>query len=140
MSDRELLEAAAKAAGIKIEHTAEYACAQPGHFKGGFSVYNDKGGSQLWNPLTDDGDALRLAVKLRISLIHEEEHMGGSVIETIEAMTPPLRSDGLRHCEMLSINDLTDDEMANVRRVIVRAAAALPPSPLPHALYGQSRD
>jgi len=59
MTDRELLELAAKAAGIEF-----YFC-RP-----------DLGGCQIrkgltfgwWNPLTDDGDALRLAVKLHIGL------------------------------------------------------------------------
>ena len=45
MTDRELLEAAAKAAGYV-------------HYHPGDGFY------QTWNPLTDDGDALRLAVKL----------------------------------------------------------------------------
>ena len=57
MTDRELLELAAKAAGI------EYDFCRP-----------ELGGCQIrkglvsgfWNSLTDDGDAQRLAVKLRI--------------------------------------------------------------------------
>ena len=52
MTDRELLEAAAKAAGIDY-----YARAQSG------GMLTDNG---EWNPLTDDGDALRLAVRLRM--------------------------------------------------------------------------
>lgn len=58
MNDRELLELAAKAAG----HTGftfingEGAIYQPE--KGKIQPY------RRWNPLTDDGDALRLAVKL----------------------------------------------------------------------------
>lgn len=50
MTDRELLELAAKAAGIYL--TIEWL----GHKK-----YKPD-----WNPLTDDGDALRLAVQLRL--------------------------------------------------------------------------
>ena len=64
MSDRELLEFAAKAASYQIEGEADKLVVFPGHFSGGFSIFNDVGGSSLWNPLTDDGDALRLAVKL----------------------------------------------------------------------------
>ena len=45
MTDRELLERAAKAAGI---HPHDIEC--------------------TWNPLTHDGDALRLAVKLGITI------------------------------------------------------------------------
>ena len=58
MSDRELLELAAKAAS------------QPGgwiknEYEGWFFWQKPGGGE--WNPLTDDGEALRLAVKLRLT-------------------------------------------------------------------------
>lgn len=55
MNNKELLELAAKAAGID---------AKP-H---GNTFYVDKGhlGLVEWNPLIDDGDALRLAVKLHM--------------------------------------------------------------------------
>lgn len=54
MTDRELLERAAKAAGIKAEF-----------------YENDYGEIESeWNPLTDDGDALRLAVKLGLKIEH----------------------------------------------------------------------
>ena len=58
MTDRELLELAAKAAGI--EHR--------GHTTGrGLHVDPDNDyASGWWNPLTDDGDALRLAVNLNL--------------------------------------------------------------------------
>ena len=67
MTDRELLELAAKAAGIEIDKAFN-----PSFYNdtvipfGTLVTLNDKGGHTLWNPLTDDGDALRLAVKLRI--------------------------------------------------------------------------
>lgn len=57
MSDRELLEMAAKAAGLRINF---HPCA-----------------SYSWNPLTDDGDALRLAVRLDLMghprFVHERD-------------------------------------------------------------------
>ena len=53
-TDRELLELAAKAAGY------EYAK------HGGYIVVDGIPGN--WNPLSDDGDALRLAVKLNIAV------------------------------------------------------------------------
>ncbi len=53
MTDRELLELAAKAAGRGSQWWME-------------STWN--GPDKEWNPLTDDGDALRLAVKLRIAV------------------------------------------------------------------------
>ena len=54
MTDRELLEAAAKAAGMSIYFDDVGQCCkhQP----------CDQLSTWLWNPLTDDGDALRLAV------------------------------------------------------------------------------
>lgn len=60
MTDRELLEMAAKAAGIDwVDDTSV------GHARG----LRLKTGS-FWNPLTDDGDALRLAVKLKLRWTH----------------------------------------------------------------------
>jgi hypothetical protein len=59
VSNRELLELAAKAAGIRINYW----------------VYDNDDDSPsvlesggIWNPLTDDGDALRLAVKLGLTV------------------------------------------------------------------------
>ena len=68
MTDRELLELAAKAAGLTIQCDADKAVVFPSHHSGGFAVLNDRGGSALWNPLTADGDALRLAVRLNITV------------------------------------------------------------------------
>ena len=51
MTDHELLEMAAKAAGIADG-----------------DVFYDMDNDKEWNPLTDDGDALRLAVKLYIGV------------------------------------------------------------------------
>jgi len=51
-SDRELLELAAKAAGIEIHNT------------GFISGPHLKGTTRSWNPLAYDGDAFRLMVKL----------------------------------------------------------------------------
>jgi len=115
-TDRELLEAAAQAAGHKLADEVD------SHMPSGALLIVGRGGRYaLWNPLHDDGDALHLAVNLRISLIHEQEYMGGSVMETIA----PAAADGTRHCEAECLNGLTDDPMANTRRAIVRAAASL---------------
>lgn len=103
MNDRELLEMAAKAAGLRIEGDADALVVFPGHYSGGFSVLNDKGGSSLWNPLTDDGDALRLAVKLNI------QGAGSAVWAT----------------SMTSISEYETDHYAATRRAVVRAAAAI---------------
>jgi hypothetical protein len=67
VSDRELLELAAKAAGLK---NAEYKDMEGwGEFRYGFSgaIWSESLG-EYWNPLVNDGDALRLAAKLKISI------------------------------------------------------------------------
>jgi len=65
MSDRELLEWAAKAAGYPVVGSAPKYIAQ-GCNEHALIIRNDRGGDSVFDPLTDDGDALRLAVKLRI--------------------------------------------------------------------------
>lgn len=52
MNDREMLEWAAKAAGVDCAVLA----------------YDNDGSAGTWNPRTDSGDALELAAKLRISI------------------------------------------------------------------------
>ena len=60
-NDRELLELAAKAAGYDFYWmTGAY-----------WLKTDDPLRDALWNPLTDDGDALRLAVKLHIGVAIE---------------------------------------------------------------------
>ena len=113
---RKLLEDAALAAGLAVDPNTKTAAR--------WTVRASSGDLLDWNPLTDDGDAMRLAVKLRISIIHEQEYMGGPVLETVEAIGP-MRPDGSRHCEAVSINAPGDDPMLNVRLAIVRAAAQI---------------
>ena len=62
MEDRELLELAAKAAGLHVDVRST--------IPGWLWVRESKthGPYRLWNPLTDDGDALRLAVRLSIEV------------------------------------------------------------------------
>lgn len=59
MNDRELLELAARVAGVEYN----FIC-PTGANVGDFTTLSDR----FWNPLTDDGDALRLAVKLGIDI------------------------------------------------------------------------
>jgi hypothetical protein len=69
VSDKELLELAAKAAGYVIVGEVDAMVVQPGETKaGGYVIRNDRGGDSLWNPLLDDGDAFRLSTKLFISI------------------------------------------------------------------------
>ena len=93
MTDRELLELAAKAAGIYL--TIEWL----GHEK-----YKPD-----WNPLTDDGDALRLAVKLEIRI-----DWGAFDVVALEFNTDAVAREAK-----------SADPYAATRRAIVRAAAEI---------------
>jgi len=107
MNDRELLELAAKAADINIEYW---------HTTGTPMFRNAKGLAEFWNPLTDDGDALRLAVALGIEIIPDRQI--ATVITAFCVHSPDLI--GLNTME-----EFSDDEMAATRRAIVRAAAEI---------------
>jgi hypothetical protein len=98
MTDRELLEAAARAAGVDLAPT-------------GF-VWDDATAEMIeWNPLTDDGDAFRLAVKLGLSV------MAPSRDDDKATLVIGLGSVGAREPH--------GDPYAATRRAIVRAAAAM---------------
>ena len=106
MSDRELLELAAKAAEIETKSDEHGLMTMA---SGLFQV--------AWNPLQNDGDALRLAVKLRIKL-NREINCGCDIVEAIG----PEDDDMSRHCSTESIEG---DPYAATRRAIVRAAAEI---------------
>ena len=57
MTDKELIELAAKAAGLHVKVASNSGM--------GLKVH---GNCNWWNPLTDDGDALRLAVALEMHI------------------------------------------------------------------------
>jgi hypothetical protein len=102
MDDRELLERAAKAAGI------------PGEYLGGDIVASEDGSLSFWNPLASDGDALRLAVKLGLS------------VRTTREFDPDV-SCATSNKHQLDWSFLHgSDPCAATRRAIVRAAASLP--------------
>lgn len=103
-TDRELLELAAKAAGKEnmwFANNGADSCMffhQPNR-----SVYG------VWNPLTDDGDALRLAVKLGLTIYQWPDEIcacneKGTINEAVAK---------------------TESIYAATRRAIVRAAAAI---------------
>jgi hypothetical protein len=64
LTDRQLLAAAADAAGIPTEWHSEAGC----------PMRLDRIGTVPWNPLTDDGDALRLAVALNMGISIHDQH------------------------------------------------------------------
>ena len=112
MTDKELLELAAKAAGIKIVGLVSKMIAQPDHKNGGFVVSNEFGGDSCWNPLTDDGDAFRLAVTIGTNY-----KWGGFDVEIRNS------SSGARN--FCYVEKHGKDPYAATRRAIVRAAAEI---------------
>lgn len=89
-SDKELLELAAKAAGFELKY----------NWLGGLDA------RQNWNPLTDDGDALRLAVKLDMIVDVRGKHNAVAVWPDV-------------------VEQISGDPLTATRRAIVRAAAEI---------------
>ena len=109
MTDREMLELAARAAGLK-EFT---------EITGRFAVRTRFTGMQdwsPWNPLTDDGDALRLVVKLKIDLYNYAPPI--TEFERIEAVDYRTAFEG-------ALESCGSDPFAATRRAITRAAAEI---------------
>ncbi len=106
MTDHELLELAAKAAGYEKDWHWNH------HFimSAGGSV-KDNNSWITWNPLTDDGDALRLAVKLKMA------------VEVSNRKLVWVSSECHQHTTEIKFNN--DDPYAATRRAIVRAAAEI---------------
>lgn len=123
-TDRELLELAAKAAGI--EYTIEDSDYYVSHkFFGLWLVKHHEPSEyekRYWNPLTDDGDALHLAVKLRIPIRYRSTDCWGAKERSTVCgeLTDPRDSE--RYENKVAHND---DPYAATRRAIVRAAAAI---------------
>jgi hypothetical protein len=117
MTDRELLELAAKAAGLEFDPTVKAA-----H---GLMVVRDGAVCQsdqvLWNPLTDDGDALRLAVKLGMNVLFTPED--AEVIADQHAKEDGGEMVAPWACESWTLKQ--QDPLTATRRAIVRAAAEI---------------
>lgn len=103
MNDKELLQLAAKACGSL-------------HYEDGLGLWivieSDGGRGKWWNPLADDGDALRLAVALDIDVLR-------NVHETT----------AVHDCGDIDSNWKSEkdggDKYAATRRAIVRCAAEI---------------
>lgn len=116
MTDRELLEMAAKAmhnlGDPNFRNYTMYAdrvCLELGSKPGAITGY--------WKPLTDDGDAFRLAVKLRLSVMH---------LNDASQPKPWLRVEDQKGRWTHSITDeFNADPYAATRLAIVRAAAEI---------------
>lgn len=107
MSDRDLLALAAKAAGYEVGlyHTT---ISDGSATKEILYCRDGKAVRTAWNPLTDDGDALRLAVKLSLCI---DTHCGLNTYAWLGD------SEG--------IEEHANDPYAASRRAIVRAAAEI---------------
>jgi len=107
-TDKELLELAAKAAGIELQQWVELR-----------NTFFLEPHQQHWNPLTDDGDALRLAVKLSMlgdlgaSLFFPDQEDNTAVFQYYGG------------ADIHITEEVTDDPYAATRRAIVRAAAEI---------------
>ena len=118
-ADRELLELAAKAywAGEIDDVMSFYWDEQESAISYAHADNQDHNGNDvelLWNPLTDDGDALRLAVKLGISVAFLYSQLIGGFKRGVSA----------RHMD-IEVEEWGDDIEDATRRAIVRAAAEL---------------
>jgi len=111
MTEKQMLEFAAKAAGINL------------HVWGtkGKENFADLDSGNRWNSLTDDGDALRLAAKLRLDIEH------GSPLDNSRYVL-------VRRCGIEMMRDAVqvfeefEDESGRIFamcRAITRAAAAI---------------
>lgn len=104
MTDRELLEAAAKAINANVEFTS-------GCWTFGQKTECRLNDGELWNPLTDDGDALRLAVAIA------EKYQFHSITWNWVSRGVQVFADG--------IEGTGQDTLSATRRAIVSAAAAI---------------
>ena len=103
MTDKQLLEYAAKAVG----------------FAGALDFLNTQMGKYwvrtygYWNPLTDDGDALRLAVKLKMRIGIDSLQEGFVIVMSSDKLTPDTHE------------TINNDIYTATRKAIVRAAAKI---------------
>ena len=116
MSDRKLLEMAAKAAGLNIKAHRLDSDDTPTHMIVGAKNTRQR---DLWNPLTDDGDALRLAVALELEVYFGDDEAGTSV--HVGYAADPDSASMVRYC----IQPSNADPFAATRRAITRAAAEI---------------
>jgi hypothetical protein len=103
MSDRTLLELAAKAAGIKALRDPHGVWRDCTGFDPALNIF----AGESWNPLESDADAFRLAVKLNLHITNGEEFAWASS-QRFDVSEP-----------------FAGDSFAATRLAIVRCAAAI---------------
>lgn len=114
MTDRALLELAAKAAGIEGVYNHGF----KGEFCGITIFANTE---KTWNPLTDDGDALRLAVKLGLVVDSRYSDPMTAKLNRVYYWPKGKERETWKHID----HDVDTDPYAATRRAIVRAAAEI---------------
>lgn len=106
MTDRELLELAAKAAGVASDGL-------------GGCYDMERGG--VWSPLADDGDAMRLEVKLKLAVFPPWLDAGDFAVASI----PDGVIDETAGDIWIQETVIGADTFSAARRAIVRAAAEI---------------
>lgn len=106
-TDRELLELAAKAAGVVGDWCESYECIL-------LTDTETNEGCDTWAPFIDDGDALQLAVLLRLDILQDENSV--SVKRYVGPAT---------EAEYLAQERILCSRLDTTRRAIVRAAAEI---------------
>lgn len=117
-TDRELLELAAKAAGYKVTWNEHWNC-----FAHVVPIITTNpptlsGLRHAWQPLEDDGDSLRLAVKLGITI--DDPHQYNTASATVETKCSYCGGDYKE-----TFVEISDCTISAVRRSIVIAAAKI---------------
>ena len=104
MTDREMIDLAAKAAGITLEYR---------HGSDAYYYDDPDTGREEWNPILNDGQSLRLAVKCGISIYAGTYRAGCDVV--------PQEDEG----NIVTNENYDDDPYAATRKAITRAAAEI---------------
>lgn len=114
MTDRELLELAAIAIGerVVLSEAEMHGCTDESTIYTGAMLY---GVQDVWNPLADDGDALRLAVKLGVIVGCYENY------SSLDLLSP------YAHIETVIVwhSSVGNCQYGSTRRAIVLAAAEI---------------
>ena len=121
MTDKELLEAAAKAAGIKGTYRTEAVIIAGDWFDVTAIFYDD--GSGWWNPLTDDGDTYRLLETLDLAVWSRGFSGGLRRVKTKDGYT--YLEEDLRRAIVLAAADRPADTKKDTAKEALQAILAL---------------
>lgn len=116
MEDRELLELAAKACGLELKFRA--LTNMPGAVEMP-RIVHENGVTEKWNPLEDDGDALRLSVSLQLSIRNEHVSAGSAYCTDSSEKDYPVVDSGDNEDHVIA------SDYAATRRAVVMAAAEI---------------